>query len=185
MSVWYIAQPNELLLDVDAYGAELTRGGKKLEMFVRRRLRDAVLDKLLDVDHIWIEPSTSPGNAHVFVRLKTPVPLMHRMIWQSWVGSDLFRARADLMRAANGHRYPSLLILPKRIGFRAPDDECACVGKHDINGVADRGECEVWGMYRGPSPFECFGRPRTKINEGSHPALPFGRRLRGKEWMQL
>lgn len=186
MSAWYIARENELLLDIDGGNQRLSQSdGTKLEMFFRRRLRDAVLDRLIKVDHIWIEPSITPGNFHVFVRLSGPMTLQRRLIWQSWLGSDLYRARADLMRADLSHLFPSLLILPKEIGYRKPDAVCGCSTKHDLNGVADLGFCETWKRFRGPSPWECFGAPRTPISGGSRPRLRWGVRLTFDEWGKL
>lgn len=164
MAAWYIARANELLLDVDRAMAPTKAGGPpRLDAFVRRRVRDAVLARKLDVKRLVVAPSYSPGNRHVLITMGRSMPMMERLIWQAWLGSDLYRARADLMRAAMGHLYPSLLVAPRIIPeWRAPNAICPCEGKHAIDGS----ECKAWRRFRGPSPWECFGKPSTSVSEG-------------------
>jgi len=175
MAAWYLARDTEILVDLDdAHKVLAQSGGSRLEMFFRRRLRDAIRAQLLDVQSVYLADSYTPGHLHGFVTLETPMPLMERLIWQAWLGCDLFRARADLMRAERGHRYPSLLILPAPVPVRAPDAICPCDGKHDTLTASAEGQCAPWVVYRGPSPWQCFGPPATKLSDGARVTLAPG-----------
>jgi hypothetical protein len=176
MAFWYLAHADELLLDVDGADVQLERGGTRLEMFCRRRLRDGIVAGLLKVKCVTAAASYTPGHLHVCVTLHRPMPTMERLIWQSWLGSDLYRSRADLMRAHRGHAYPSLLIAPDRYPrLRDPDAVCSCAGKHPTVLAEGVAACPVWAEYRGPSPWECFGAPSTRPDEGVRVALRVGR----------
>ena len=177
MSQWYLAHSDELLIDVDNYMRPAKSGGPWGEVFFRRRLRDAMQAGKLRVREVWLERSTSEHHFQAIVRLQEPLPLMQRLVWQLHLGSDLYRGRADLMRAARGVKAPSLLIRRERIvGFyREPDRVCACAEKHDTEKQFALGDkaCEVWRELRGMSPWELFG-PSSREKERCIP-LPLGR----------
>ena len=172
MSVWYLTKPNELLIDLDDGARPAKSGGSWIEVFFRRRLRDAILDGKMKVRDIFLVRSASEHHFQVFVRLKKRMPLFQRLVWQLHLGSDLYRGRADLMRAARGIKAPSLLIRPEAIaGFwRSPDRICGCKKKHV---TAENPDCKVWRELRGMSPWELFGKSE-RIKEREIP-LPLGR----------
>ncbi len=180
MSYWYIAHNNELLLDLDEYMRPTKTGCPWGEAFFRRRLRDAIAAGKLHVRDVWLINSSSKMHYHAFVRLKNDreIPTdMERLVWQLYLGSDLYRGRADLMRMAHNIYGPSLLIRPALIPefYRAPDAVCDCTEKHDTGQQAELGEncCKIWRHYRGMSPWELFG-PSRKLSE-KFIALPTGR----------
>ena len=180
MSVWYLAHNDELLIDLDDYNRPSKSGCPWGEAFFRRRLRDAMAAGKLHVREVWLVNSTSEHHYHAIVRLNgyqqgsTKISLL---VWQLHLGSDLYRGRADLMRAAKGIPAPSLLILPEAIpGFyRLPDHTCSCTKKHITDEQAELGPgaCPIWRKYRGYSPWELFG-PSRKVRERYVP-LPTGR----------
>lgn len=157
MSVWYIARPDELLIDLDDAGRPTRTGAPWIEVFFRRRLRDAIDDGKLRVRDAYLSPSNSTRHYHAIVRLGEPLPIMQRLVWQLHLGSDLYRGRADLMRAARGFDAPSLLIRshPMVEFYREPDRVCSCTEKHI---TSDQPACAVWRELRGMSPWELFGR---------------------------
>jgi hypothetical protein len=160
---WYIAREDELLLDLDRPERKLLDGSTFLDTFFWGRLSGAIHDRKLTLagkptDSTVLVKSATPNHMHIYIRLDGKLPLFERMAWQLWLGSDLYRGRADLMRAARGHPHPSLLIEPQIITalWRKPDDQCLCARKHRTE---DRPRCRTWRKYRGPSPWELFGRP--------------------------
>jgi len=171
MFVWYLASETELLLDLDDAARSTKSGGPWIEVFFRRRLRDAIVDGKLDVQAVFLVRSTSKHHFQAFVRLAKALPVVERLVWQLHLGSDLYRGRADLMRAARGIKAPSLLILPKAIpGFwREPDRICSCTRKHKTEEMPD---CPVWRELRGMSPWELFGKSEKKAERGV--PLPLG-----------
>lgn len=181
MSVWYLASPTELLLDLDEYmrpapGKDGSRGPWG-EIFFRRRLRNAMLAGRLNVSRVHLIRSTSALHWHAFVLLAHAMPLMERLIWQLQLGSDLMRARSDLMRATRGIKHPSLLIrdtpIPSgpnggRDFWRTPDRQCFCTTKHVTEQQAALGQdaCPVWRELRGQTPWELFGPPAHGLERG-------------------
>jgi hypothetical protein len=160
MAYWYIAHRNELLIDLDDYSRPAKTGGPWGEIFFRRRLRQAILGRKLDVKQVFLAQSNSKGHYHAIVVLRRNMGIFLRLVWQLHLGSDLYRGRADLARAARGIAAPSLLIRSKPIsGFRQADAVCTCTAKHDTEKQSELGAraCRVWRRYRGMSPWELFG----------------------------
>lgn len=171
---WYVAHEDELLLDLDDYyrptrHADATWG----EAFFRRRLRDAIRSQKLEVSAVWLVRSQTEGHYQAIVRLGKEtvrsfrMPPLDQLIWQMYLGSDLYRSRADLMRAIRGMRAPSLLIMKDKIhGFyREPDRVCQCNTKHNIVEIMQQPEskrCKVWTCLRGLSPWELFGESKRE-----------------------
>lgn len=153
---WYIARPDELLIDLDR-PCDRIQGWTRLEYLFEARLLAALRERKLAVKQVWKAPSIS-GNLHIAVLLAQEMPALERLVWQTWLGSDLLRGRADLMRLAQQHPYPSLLITTARIPWRPPDAICRCRHKH----VTVRSRCRVMARYRGPSPWALFGAPLTR-----------------------
>ncbi len=179
MAAWYIARSNEFLIDMDRAFQPMHESGRtRFELFFRRRLRDAERAGLFMLRKVVVEPSYSDGNVHVFVELTKPMTDLERLIWQSWLGSDLYRSRTDLKRYQMKHMFPSLLIAPKAsAAFREPDDVCDCDGKHETVDLYDNPDkaCSAWHRYRGPTPWECFGEPASGAGEGFTASdVPFG-----------
>lgn len=168
MAVWYIGREDELLLDLDQYTRHTRERMPWGEMFFRRRLRDAITAGKLAVRDLYLARSNSPEHFHALVRLAQPMPVIERLVWQLHLGSDLYRGRADLMRAARGHAAPSLIIRrdPMPELYREPDRVCACVDKHTTEAQAQLGAqaCAVWLELRGDSPWELFG-PSSRVPE--------------------
>lgn len=171
MSVWYLSKFDELLIDLDDYTRPTKSGGPWGEMFFRRRLRDAMTAGKLNVRSVWLVRSASEHHFQAVVRLAEKMPTVERLVWQLHLGSDLYRGRADLMRAARGFAAPSLLILPNRIDdfYREPDRVCSCVTKHSTEGqlqlqAKGRG-CAIWRELRGMSPWELFGPSSTDVEK--------------------
>jgi len=146
------------------------------EAFFRRRLRDAIRDEKLHVIYVNLIQSATKGHFHAIVTLRANLPIMQRLIWQLHLGSDLYRGRADLMRAARNIYAPSLLIVPSPIpSFRTWDFKCGCTEKHVTEKIFDQPEgerCKVWNKLRGMSPWELFGRSPRKIEKSV--SLPVG-----------
>lgn len=180
MSYWYVAHYNELLIDLDDYMRPARNGCPYGEAFFRRRLRDAIINGKLDVQEVWLVESATVGHYHAIVRLNyfwpvesqdKPINLMNfesmeqlrNLIWQLQLGSDLYRAKSDLMRFALGIQCPSLLIMPKRIPnfYREPDAICSCVKKHitsEMMEIPKEKRCAIWNQFRGMTPWELFGK---------------------------
>ena len=182
---WYLAHPDELLIDLDDAMRPGYNGTPHIELYFRRRLREAIAAEKLQVRDVYLTRSFSDGHFQAIIKLldsrithnwkssATQLPLyanIERLVWQFYLGSDLYRARADLMRAAKGIPYPSLLILPEKIPnfYREPDAECGCKDKHKLSST-----CPVFIRYRGPDMVEMFG-PLHKEPEKMVP-LPLGR----------
>src|SRR5258708_2258750 len=132
MAYWYIAREDELLLDLDTYMRPTAKGAPWGEMFFRRRLRDAIANGKLEVTGVWLTQSYSKEHYQAVVKLHRTINQMARLVWQLHLGSDLYRGRADMMRAVRGYPSASLLILPSKIKdfYRKPDEECTCTEKH-------------------------------------------------------
>lgn len=172
MAVWYLAHEDELLIDLDEYMRPTKSKGVWGEEFFRKRLRDSIADNKLSVQDVFLVHSHSKDHYQAIIRLKTLMPLIERLVWQLHLGSDLYRGRCDLMRAARGVQAPSLLIRAERIhGFyRKPDRVCLCTEKHKTEEPPD---CPIWRELRGMSPWELFGKPDKSPQHGVK--LPVGR----------
>lgn len=177
MAYWYIAHEDELLLDLDDYTRPTRTGCPWGESFFRRRLRDAITWNKLSIDGVWLARSRSPKHFHAVVKLAVPMGVIERLVWQMHLGSDLYRGRADLMRAALKIDAPSLLIRTEPIPefYRHSDYACDCTEKHDTQTQFDLGKraCPIWQDIRGLSPWQLFGKSR-KLNETFIP-LPIGK----------
>jgi len=183
MSFWYIAHDDELLLDLDDYMRPTKTGCPWGEAFFRRRLRNAIAAGKLNVSEVWLVRSNSEHHFHAILKVKdfrNHQDLQSRiakLTWQLHLGSDLYRGRADLMRAVRGFPSASLLIRNEVIPdfYRGPDAQCPCTEKHDTQKQFDLGEnaCPIWRSVRGMSPWELFG-PSSKKSEMFIP-LPTGR----------
>lgn len=181
---WYLQHPNELLIDLDdAMRDTDNRNGKSngpwIEIFFRRRLREAIASGKLKVRDIYLARSATNGHFQAVIRLRddntyhnSQIGQIWREIWQLYLGSDLYRARADLMRCVTiGFDYSnSLLILPEKIPdfYRTPDAICDCIDKH-----TRETDCRIFQRFRGLEMTEMFG-PKRKDREKFVP-LPLGR----------
>lgn len=176
MSFWYTAHDDELLIDLDDYNRPTRRINVSWgESFFRRRLRDAIVSGKLGVLEVWLIPSTTENHFHAIIKLDKHtvssfvVPPLDQLVWQMYLGSDIYRSRADLMRAIRGFAAPSLLIMNDKIPefYREPDRVCPCKTKHitsDLMAMPESQRCKVWNKLRGMSPWELFGES-TRDNE--------------------
>lgn len=185
MAEWYFGHIDELLLDFDDFEKPTAKGGVWGEDFFRLRLQPAMEAEKIDVREVWLVPSNTSRHKHVIVRLNHPYPsLWLRLVWQLHLGSDIYRAKADLMRAAKGNLFPTLLIQKTPIVdpttgepfYRPPDAHCDCTKKHDTEEQFKLGAdaCKVWQQYRGAAPWELWGPPnkpqtRVRLRDGKVP----------------
>jgi hypothetical protein len=178
MSHWYLAHEDELLLDIDDYTRPTKDGAPWGEIFFRRRLRAATESGKLNVKGLYVAESSTRGHFQIAIRLERNCPLLERLCWQLHLGSDLYRGRADLMRAARGIAAPSLLIRPDAWPslYRKADAVCSCTRKHVTSELSELNKserCPIWQKYRGMSPWELFG-PSSQEREKYIP-LPLGK----------
>lgn len=172
---WYLARRDELLIDLDEAMRD-TGNGPWVEIFFRRRLREAMLAGKLNVRDVYLTRSATNGHFQAVVRVIPPPGdkvgrwSFAKLTWQLYLGSDLYRARADIMRCAMGCPWPSLLILPDYIPdfYRDPDAICPCEEKHTSETT-----CGVFLHYRGPEMVEMFG-PKAKRGPEKMVPLPLG-----------
>lgn len=131
----------------------------------------------LRVEKVCLDYSNSVGKYHAGVLLDQSLSPLEALTWQIHLGSDLYRGRADLMRAARGIEPCSLLIrkYPFRGFWRKADAICPCQEKHETEEQfkLGAGACEIWKQYRGLSPWELFGPPCQ--SQESPVRLPLGR----------
>jgi len=177
MAYWYLGGMDELLIDLDDYMRPSKSGCPWGEAFFRRRLRDAIRDKKLDVKLVYLHRSSTKGHYHAFVKLWEPIGRVEALVWQLHLGSDLYRGRADLMRWARKIPAPSLLIEKEPIPnfYKSWSYKCDCEEKHiteKIMALPPDKRCPVWQMVRGYSPWELFGRSTKQVEKSV--SLPVG-----------
>jgi hypothetical protein len=191
VSYWYIAHDDELLIDLDNCKQPLRSTGGRLthgEVYFGHRLMDAEQQGLVKLAGAWLVPSSTPGRYHAYVQLAQPMTLGQRLAWQSWLGGDWMRSRADFMRRERGIEFPSILEEPAAIRqfYREADYVCACEGKHkseDQAALPIEQQCEVWRKLRGASVWDLFGKWEKPENL---PALPMVEgRLPLERWRQI
>jgi hypothetical protein len=171
MAYWFIRHPDELLIDLDDAARRTKSGAPWIEVFFRRRLRDAIRAGKLHVREVWLVRSNSEHHFSAFVRLTGPMPDLEALVWQLHLGSDLYRGRADLMRLARGIKAPSLLIFNRDPQiYRTADFVCPCTEKHTN---AKNPDCDVWRALRGYSPWELFGPASQEVEQ--FVPLPLGK----------
>ena len=125
---WYIAQPDELLIDVDHYNPN----APPLRLVnLYQRLLAVMQTGTLDVTDVYLFPSGTEKHYHVFIRLATELDPLEALVWEGYFRDDRFRNTNNLMR----HRFgvvSSLLISPSLYPlYRKPDYTCSCTQKHD------------------------------------------------------
>src|SRR5258705_1099371 len=104
---WYVAQADELMLDVDS-----GRDGSVLGP-TRIRLEAAIEGGELAIrDPIFLYKSATEGHYHVIIQLRSPMPQLRRYVWEMQLRSDLYRGRCNLMRGLADRPAPALLISP-------------------------------------------------------------------------
>lgn len=118
---WYVAQNNEILLDLDSRYRVQTA----IEKLEKARVR-------LEINRVYIKRSYSEDKYHAVVKIDARLSQMERSIWAWWLGSDPIRAMYNLMRIEHKVQSPDLLISPKQWeGFWRPHDYiCSCKSKH-------------------------------------------------------
>ena len=70
---WYIARTDELMIDLDEAMRD-TGNGPWVEIFFRRRLREAMLAGKLDVRDVWLSRSATNGHFQAVIRLNPRSP---------------------------------------------------------------------------------------------------------------
>ena len=164
---WYLMNrydnelTDEILIDMDHPRERTRKGVMYLDAFFTFRMHSARRENKLPVDSYHIVTSVS-GGIHIYVCLYDKIPILQALIWKSWLGDDLYRARCDLMRFAIGHKYPSLLVETAPT-YREANAVCQCSEKHSHENIT----CETYKQFRGPSPWTLFGAPAEALmNEG-------------------
>lgn len=172
---WYVAKPDELLLDVeDRQG----NGGAVLK-WTRAALQAAIESERLNVRELYLYRSSRERHYHIVVRLADTMPELERLAWELALRSDASRGRSNIMRSIKGIGAPDLLISPKTWpGFyREPDAVCNCEGKHSgPGGHETMARCAVGKKLRGEhADVAYFGSladlrgknvPALHVNEG-------------------
>jgi hypothetical protein len=133
---WYVSRPNELFLDLD---------NQRAVLFALEKLERNNPDYLAVRDRYLYESGT-PGHYHLIVRVYGSMPAMERAIWELYLGSDIRRQEYVMMRLQRGLdglplTSADFLITPEPYGFRKPDLECDCEGKHKEKRITD--DCPV------------------------------------------
>lgn len=126
---WYVAQTNELFIDLDHHEDDAELGRLKC---ARDRLFGAIKAGVIHVRDTYLFPSDTDRHYHLIVVLADgfKVDSYTRRIWEGYLRDDPYRNLNNLMRTACGIT-SSLLITSKAYPeFRAPDAECQCDKKH-------------------------------------------------------
>lgn len=128
---WYVARPDELLIDCDSKTL--------LDLFFRRLERvNPDLPYDLDVKQIFVAESAKENHFHIAVQLEKGIPAIHRAIWQLYLMDDVYRTVNNLWRSIlHTDDSPILIISPKNWlcsgvavnsgkFWRNPDAVCIC-----------------------------------------------------------
>jgi hypothetical protein len=168
MWYWYLKRNDELLLDID-HPERKVKDGNWYEEIFQRRLYDAIAAEKLKIVDIVVAPSNTSVHLHVAIKLESKLSELEGLIWQLHLGSDLYRAKADLMRNARRIKPASLLIrsTPFANFWRSYDATCRCKDKHSTEQQVALGSrcCKTWLKYRGLTPWDLFGPPSRKENQ--------------------
>lgn len=139
---WYVAKPDELMVDLD---------GAILLAISQKRLERCGLPVL----KTFISPSNSDDHFHLVVKLRYPMEVIERQIWQLYLMDHVYRSVNNLFRAHSGTKGASLLIAPIRWCcsgisqsdfWREPDGICTCKEKHS---GPTFGGCKIGAKLRG------------------------------------
>jgi hypothetical protein len=146
---WYVAQPNEILIDMDKPATSLPH--------VEMRLRGGVEARLLRIERIEMHRSYNEDHLHMLVTLQNEMSAMARATWALMFHSDIYRACSTFMRIRYGVPCPDLLITPILFD-RVHNAMCLCDQKHtgpvmDIcpAAVALRGDERTASFFGKPS----------------------------------
>lgn len=120
-NLWYVAQDNEILVDMDKPTTSLPH--------VEMRLRGALASQHIDVKRVELHRSFSESHVHMLITLEHFLDANERAIWALMFHSDIYRACNTLMRLSNCVTAADLLITPLAF-IRPPNYVCVCDGKH-------------------------------------------------------
>lgn len=139
---WYVSNSNEIFIDLDSSHA------MKRAFQVLRRTMQRYRDHPpncgpcarggLNVDSIWLYPSSRPGHAHLIVCLKSDMDALQRAMWALWMGSDRIRGIYIVERLRHMVIAADVFSTRSLFEFRPPDDTCNCATKHKDKRVTDR-----------------------------------------------
>jgi len=166
---WYVARRNEIFLDLDS-GRSITRALSVLRRALRVRPNAKTPINKLDVESVWLYPSSARNHAHLIIVLKNPMAFHQRIAWSLWMGGDQLRA-AYVMERERVMRFPpypetfsgsELLAVRMPYGFRSPDSMCMCKEKHKPKWVTEACPAlkEILGDHRSD---DYFPRNRDKV----------------------
>lgn len=147
---WYVANPHEILIDMDRPKSSL--------LHAEKRLAGAIVHNKLQVFSIELHESFSSD--HVHARIVTPLYLsaLERAVWAMALHSDIYRGLCTIMRIYNNIMSPDLLITPTPF-VRPPDAWCECESKHNAETM---NECPAAKQLRGEKrTVSFFGRLET------------------------
>ena len=164
---WYIAQPRELLLDLDSETALY---------YARARLQRAMRRGFLKVRDIYFERSVSRNSYHLAVRLQKPMRAVERAVWEIFLHSDITRGLYNIMRLQRRIRGAGLLIRRERFRdfYREADYVCYCPGKHKTKRITRH--CPALKLLQGDAAgAEYFPINRDRKRRKRSRFLPFGK----------
>jgi hypothetical protein len=124
---WYVARNNELMMDLD--------GRALLEIAVKRLQRHQharTCERVLPYHRTFVAGSHTADHYHLVIRLREPMEILERMVWQLYFMDHTYRSVKNLFRVIDDVRAPSLLISPGKwpVGlvsfWRPPDAICNC-----------------------------------------------------------
>ena len=152
---WYVSRPNEIFLDLDSLKS-VTRAFAVIRRAMNQQLpiKENSFRCRLDIKSVWFYCS-SPKHHHVIIVLNEPLPFVQRVAWSLWMGGDQIRAAYVLERHRNGFDEAELLVTRQVYGFRKPDCECYCTGKHKSDEVTSQCPALIWvlGEHRSADYF--------------------------------
>ena len=154
---WYVARPDELLIDLDHRSAKLDKLAN-----AGQRLRGAIEDGSISVRDVWLYPSRTEKHYHLIIRLKYEISFTEREAWSIYLRSDIYRAVNNLMRGFSEISNPVLIIANHQWKdfYRMADAICGCRTKHDH---ATMKKCPAAKFIRGDfRTTEFFGHPSKR-----------------------
>src|SRR5579863_7506867 len=96
---WYVAKDDELMMDCDSR-TTLEIAMKRLEK--ARGFEDYTDRKELLIKEVFVSPSHSKEHFHFVIRLKRPMSVLERMVWQLYFMDHVYRSVKNLFRVVDG-----------------------------------------------------------------------------------
>jgi hypothetical protein len=150
LNYWYVAKPNELLIDMDK--PERSYG------HFAKRLAGAIECEKFKIQSYEFHHSRSGSHLHFLITLESAFLCeIERVVWEVVLHSDIYKGCATLMRLIHAVDAADLLITPFPFKRKA-DDICTCVAKHSAEimkncpaAIRLRGDDRIRGFFGIPS----------------------------------